>query len=109
MFSMKQPPVVGIRNLITMGMIPSLPYRLDRIMDFALFVMMAIREAIKENALHASAPQALYVSTANGMQRHPSSEHLARYLEDRTKIWGPNKNLRKMIDCSKRGERNADR
>ena len=45
-------------------MIPSLPYKLDRIIDFGLFVVMAIREAIKENVLHASAPHAPYVSTA---------------------------------------------
>ena len=40
----------------------SLPYKLDRIIDFGLFVMMATREAIKENVLHASALHALYVS-----------------------------------------------
>ena len=37
-------------------MIPSLPYKLYRTIDFGLFVVMAIREAIKENVLHASAP-----------------------------------------------------
>ena len=37
-------------------MIPSLPYKLDRIINFGLFVVRAIREAIKENVLHASAP-----------------------------------------------------
>ena len=62
-------------------MIPSLPYKLDRIIDFGLFVVMAIREAIKENVLHASAPHAPYVSIAKGVQRHPSSEHLISYLE----------------------------
>ena len=39
----------------------SLPYKLDRIIDFDLFVMIATREAIKENVLHASAPHAPYV------------------------------------------------
>ena len=43
---------------------------------------MAIREAIQENVLHASAPHAPYVSTARGVQHHhPSSEHLTSYLE----------------------------
>ena len=63
-----------------MRMIPSLPYKLDRIMDFGLFIVMAIREAIKENVLHASAPHAPYDSTAKGVQHHPSSEHLASYF-----------------------------
>ena len=79
MFSEKQSPVAGIRDLINMAlaldqarMIPSLPYKLDRIIDFGLFVVMAIQEAIKENVLHASAPHAPYVSTAKGVQRHPS-------------------------------------
>ena len=62
-------------------MIPSLPYKLDRIIDFGLFVVMAIREAIKENVLHASAPHALYDSMAKRVHCHPSSEHLASYLE----------------------------
>ena len=62
-------------------MMPSLPYKLDRIMDLGLLVFMAIWEAIKEKVLHASAPQAPYVSTAKGVQRHPNSEHLASYLE----------------------------
>ena len=62
-------------------MIPSLPYKLDRIIDFGLFVVMAIREAIKENVLHASAPHAPCISTAKGVQHHPSSEHLTSYLE----------------------------
>ena len=61
-----------------MRMIPSLPYKLDRIIDIGLFVVMAIWEAIKENVLHASAPHAPYVSI---VQRHPSSEHLTSYLE----------------------------
>ena len=39
-------------------MILSLPYKLDRIIDFDLLVMMATREAIKEKVLHASAPHA---------------------------------------------------
>ena len=61
MFPEKQSPVAGIRNLINMAlaldrMIPSLPYKLDRIINFGLFVVRAIREAIKENVLHASAP-----------------------------------------------------
>ena len=60
-------------------MIPSLLYRVDRIIDFDLFVMMAIREAIKEKVLRASVPHAPYVSTARGVQRHPSSEHLTSY------------------------------
>ena len=78
MFPEKQSPVASIRDLINMalaldwaGMIPSLPYKLDRSIDFGLFVVMAIREAIKENVLHASAPHAPYVSTAKGAQRHP--------------------------------------
>ena len=50
-------------------MIPSLPYKLDRIIDFGLFVVMAIREAIKENVLHASVPHAPYVSTAMWIDR----------------------------------------
>ena len=62
-------------------MVSSLPYKLDRMMDFGLLVIMAIREAIKENVLHASAPHAPYVSMAKGVQHHPSSEHLASYLE----------------------------
>ena len=67
----------------TPQMIPSLLYRVDRIIDFVLFVMMAIREAIiiKEKVSRASVPQAPYVSTARGVQRHPSSEHLTLYLE----------------------------
>ena len=87
MFSEK-PPAAGIRDLNIMALaldltrgILSLPYKLDRIMDFDLFVMMATREAIKEKVLHASAPHAPYVSTAKGVHRHPSSEHLASYLE----------------------------
>ena len=52
-------------------MIPSLPYKLDRIINFGLFVVMAIREVVKENVLHASAPHAPYVSTAKGAQHHP--------------------------------------
>ena len=57
-------------------MIASLPYKLDRIMDLGLLVIMATWEAMKEKVLHASAPQAPYVSTAKGVHRHPSSEHL---------------------------------
>ena len=62
-------------------MIPSLPYKVDRIIDFDLFVMMAVREAIKEKVSQASVPHAPYASTAKGVQRHPSSEHLESYLE----------------------------
>ena len=62
-------------------MIPSLPYKLDRIIDLDLFVMMATREAIKETVLHASAPHAPYVSTAKGVHHHPRSEHLTSYFE----------------------------
>ena len=62
-------------------MILILPYKLDRIIDFDLLVMMATREAIKEKVLHASAPHAPYVSTAKGVHRHPSSEHLTSYFE----------------------------
>ena len=87
-FPEKQSPVAGTRDFISMAlaldqtrMIPSLPYKLDRIMDFGLFIVMAIREAVKENVLHASAPHAPYVSTAKRVHRHPSSEHLASYLE----------------------------
>ena len=83
-----QMPVAGFRDLISMAleldrmrMIPNLSYKLDRIIDFGLFVVMAIREAIKENVLHASVPHAPYVSTAKGVQCHPSSEHLTSYLE----------------------------
>ena len=72
MFSEK-PPAAGIRDLNIMAlaldqtwMIPSLPYKLDRIIDFDLFVMMATQEAIKENMLHASALHAPYISTAKG-------------------------------------------
>ena len=61
-------------------MIPSLPYYMDRIIDFGLFVVMAIQEAIKENVLHASAPHAPYISTAQGVQRHPGSEHLTSFV-----------------------------
>ena len=50
-------------------MIPSLPYKLDRIINFGLFIVMAIREVIKENVLNASAPHAPYNSTAKGVQR----------------------------------------
>ena len=52
MFS-KKPPAAGIRDLLIMALaldqmrlIPSLSYKLDRITDFGLFVMMATREAI---------------------------------------------------------------
>ena len=41
-------------------MIPSLPYKLDKIIDFGLFVMMAIWEAIKE----------LILSCPKNVQRH---------------------------------------
>ena len=59
-------------------MIASLPYKLDRIMDFGMLVIMATLEAIKEKVLHASAPHAPYVSTViKGVQHHLSSEHLA--------------------------------
>ena len=85
MFS-KKPPAAGIRDLIIMAlaldltrMIPSLPYKLDKIIDFGLLVMMATREAIKEKVLHASAPHAPWVSTAKGVHRHPSLEHLTSY------------------------------
>ena len=44
-------------------MIPSLPYKLDRIMDIGLYIIMATLKAIKENVVHASAPHAPYVST----------------------------------------------
>ena len=44
-------------------------------------IIISTREAIKEKVLHASAPHAPYVSTAKGVQRHLSSEHLASYLE----------------------------
>ena len=67
MFSEK-PPAAGIRDLIIMALaldltrrILSLPYKLDSIIDFDLFVMMATRKAIKEKVLHASAPDAPYV------------------------------------------------
>ena len=56
-------------------MIPSLLYRVDRIIDFDVLVMMAIREAIQK-VLRASVPHAPYISTARGVQRHPSSEQL---------------------------------
>ena len=62
-------------------MILSLPYKLDRIIDLDLLVMMATREAIKEKVLHASAPPALYISTAKGVHHHPNSEHVTSYLE----------------------------
>ena len=83
-----QLPASGI-NIMALALdltrrILSLPYnlyKLDRITDFDLFVMMATLEAIKEKVLHASAPHAPYVSTAKGVHRHPSSEHLASYLE----------------------------
>ena len=81
-------PVTGTGDLIKMAlalagtkMMPSLPYKVDRIVDFDLFVMMAVREAIKEKVSQASVPHAPYVSTAKGVQRHPSSEHLESYLE----------------------------
>ena len=51
------------------------PSLLDKITDFGLFVRMATQEAIKENVLHASAPPALYIFTAKGVQCHPYSEH----------------------------------
>ena len=64
MFSDK-PPAAGIRDLSIVAlafdltrMILSLPYKLDRIVDFHLSVMMATREAIKDKMLHASAPHA---------------------------------------------------
>ena len=53
----------------------------DRINDLDLFVMMVTREAIIEKVLHASAPHAPYISTAKGVHRHPSSEHLTSYFE----------------------------
>ena len=63
-------------------MTPSLPYRLDKIMDLGLFVRMATRDKCVArqpwiNVLHASAPHALHVSMATGRQCHQSSEHLA--------------------------------
>ena len=57
-------------------MMTSLPYKLDRIMDFGMLVIMATLKAIKEKVLHASAPHAPYVSMAKGVQHHLSSEHL---------------------------------
>ena len=70
-------PVAGTGDLISMAlaldrtrMIPSLLYRVDRIIDFDVFVMMAIREAIKEKVSRASVPHAPYVFTARGVQRH---------------------------------------
>ena len=87
MFS-KKPPAPGIRDLNITAlaldqtrMMTSLPYKLDRIIDFDLFVIMATWEAIKENVLHALAPHASYVSTAKGVHCRPSSEHLTSYFE----------------------------
>ena len=79
-------------------MIPSLLHRVDRIIDFDLFVMMAIREAIKEKVSRASVPHAPYVSTAREVQRHPSSEHICiitifeiyKHRNTYTAINGPN-------------------
>ena len=61
-------------DLIMTRRILSLPYKLDRIIDFDFFGIMGSN---KENVLHASAPHVLYVSTAKGVHRHLSSEHLA--------------------------------
>ena len=87
MFSVK-PRAAGIRDVNIMAlaldqtrMMPSFPYKLDKIMDLGLFVMMATWEAIKENVFHASAPHAPYVSMAKGVHLHPSSEHLTSYFE----------------------------
>ena len=59
-------------------MIPSLPYKMDRIIDFDLFVMMAVREAIKEKVSQDSVPHAPYISTTKGVQRHPISSSWSR-------------------------------
>ena len=46
----------------------SLPKRSPRTLDFGLLVVMPSRLAKIEKALHASTPQAPYVSTAMGSQ-----------------------------------------
>ena len=74
-------PATPAPGISSVWMIPSLLYRVDRIIDFDLFVMMAIRDTIKEKVSRASVNQAPYVFTARGVQRHPSSEHLTSYLE----------------------------
>ena len=57
----------------------SLPYRSPKAWDLLQFVRMALRMAMQEKALHASSPQAPYVSTAYGMHCQPSSEHFVSF------------------------------
>ena len=57
----------------------SLPYRSPKTWDLLQFVRMASRMAMQEKALHASSPQAPYVSTASGMHCQPSSEHFVSF------------------------------
>ena len=57
----------------------SLPYRFPKTWDLLQFVRMALRMAMQEKALHASLPQAPYVSTASGMHCQPSSEHFVSF------------------------------
>ena len=42
---------------------------------------MALCMAMQEKALHASSPQAPYVSTASGMHCEPSSEHFGHFVD----------------------------
>ena len=57
----------------------SLPYSSPKTWDLLQFVRMASRMAMQEKALHASSPQAPYVSTASGMHCQPSSEHFVSF------------------------------
>ena len=57
----------------------SLPYRSPNTWDLLQFVSMASSMAMQEKALHASSPQAPYVSTASGMQCQPSSGHFVSF------------------------------
>ena len=58
-----------------MRMIPSLPYKLDKITEISFFVRMVTRDAIDKNVLHASAIHYPYISSARGVQCHPRSKY----------------------------------
>ena len=58
----------------------SLPYRSPKTWDLLQFVRMASRMAMQEKALHASSPQAPYVSTASGMHANQALNTLCHFV-----------------------------
>ena len=72
------PARIALAFALTSTML-SQPYRSTKAWDLLQFVRMASRIAMQEKAMHASSPQAPYVSTASGMHCQPSSEHFVSF------------------------------